>query len=459
MQRSQRSSKLTRRALAWRLGAAGTTAGLVAACGGQVSPSAPASGQSGTPVEVVFMRTANQSLAAAYEAQAEAFNQKQQRLRGRFEAAAVGQGETWDTKLTAMLASDSAPDCFLVSQELMPSLAAGSSLLVLDAYMQRDAKEVDAADFFPSHLAGGKWRGKQVALAPDGCALLTYYNVTLFEAAGVATPKPSWTWNDYLDAARKLTKKDESGQLMQAGAMPVANDNQYWLWLWSNGADLFSADFKQVRVTEKAAIDAVQFVADLVQRHGVTPSSPGANLGPNPQVAGKVAMWNANRGFFGQLQNVTSFKFNVVPFPRSPQTGTSITLTNPGYIAIAASNKHPDAAWEWLKFLTGSEAQIIRSKVQQGGCPSRKSATRDPSYMDYGVPALESTAANKAFADVLSDPKMARFVPQYVGMSDAANIFNKYFNAALQGAQSVPAALDSAKRELEDLLRRQPQPA
>jgi multiple sugar transport system substrate-binding protein len=182
------------------------------------------------------------------------------------------------------------------------------------------------------------------------------------------------------------------------------------------------------------------------------------NLGANPDVAGKVALWNANRGAFGGMQSVTSFKFNVVPFPRSPQTGQSVTIANPGYVGIAKTNKQPDAAWEWLKFLVSTEALIIRSKVQQGGCPSRKSATRDPSYTDYGVPALESTAANKAFADVLGDSKMARFLPNYVGMNEASAIFYKYANAAVKSEQSVPAAMEVARRELEELLRRVPQP-
>ena len=96
--------------------------------------------------------------------------------------------------------------------------------------------------------------------------------------------------------------------------------------------------------------------------------------------------------------------------------------------------------------------------MQQGGCPSRKSATQDPSYADLTLPALESTTANKAFADVLADPKMARFIPQYVAMDEAMGIVGKHLTTATTGAQSVPAAMESAKRELEDLLRRQPQP-
>jgi multiple sugar transport system substrate-binding protein len=434
--------------------------GPLAACSAGGAPAAPKD-TGGPPVEVVFMRPANQAAAGAYNAQAAAFNAKQNRHKGRFEAPALAQGEAWEAKLTAMIAGESAPDVFLVGQEPLPQFASSGTLLVLDPYIKRDAKEVQVDDFFPSHLNGGKWLGKQVGLTADGCALLTYYNVTLFQQAGVPIPKSTWTWSEYLDAARRLTVKDASGQVVQAGAIPTpaGGGNQFWLWLWSNGADVFSPDFKQVKLTEPAALEAIQFVVDLVQRHGATTISPGVSLGANPEVAGKVGMWNANRGFFGNLQQVTSFKFNVLPFPRAPRTAASVTVNVAGHLGIARNNKHPDAAWEWLKFLTGTEAQIIRSTVQQGGCPSRKSATQDKSYTDTTIPALESTAANKTFADVLSDPKMARFIPQYVGLTEATSIFSKHFTAATKGEQSVPAAMEVAKREIEDLLRRQPQPS
>ena len=414
----------------------------------------------GPPIDLLFMRPANQASADAYNAQADAFNKKQTRYRGRFEAPALAQGETWETKLTTMIAGDAAPDVFLTGQEPLPEFASNGTLFVLDNHMKRDAKEVDVNDFFPSHLGGGKWLGKQVALTADGCAQLTYYNATLFQQANVPAPRPTWTWNDYLDAARRTTVKDASGQITQIGASPTAgaNSNQFFLWLWSNGADLFSADLKQVRVAEPAALEALQFVVDLTQRHGATNFSSGVSTGNNPEIAGKVAMWNQVRGFFGQLQPVTSFKFNVMPFPRSPRTGGSTTINAAGQLSIARNNKRPDAAWEWLKFLTSTDAQIIRSTVQQGGCPSRKSATQHKSYTDIGPPALESLTANKTFADVLADPKMARFLPQYVGLTEATTIFNKHFQSAIRGEQAVPAAMEAAKRELEDLLRRVPQP-
>jgi cellulose biosynthesis protein BcsQ len=74
------------------------------------------------------------------------------------------------------------------------------------------------------------------------------------------------------------------------------------------------------------------------------------------------------------------------------------------------------------------------------------------------IPALESASANKMFTDLLSDSKMARFIPQYVAMNEASAIFNKHFATATRGEQSVPAAMEASKRELEELLRRQPQP-
>jgi hypothetical protein len=74
------------------------------------------------------------------------------------------------------------------------------------------------------------------------------------------------------------------------------------------------------------------------------------------------------------------------------------------------------------------------------------------------MPALASPAANKTFADALADPKAARFVPKYVAFNDAQDIVSRYVGAAVRGEQSVPAALEAARRELQALLRDKPQP-
>jgi ABC-type glycerol-3-phosphate transport system substrate-binding protein len=426
---------------------------LAAGCnaGGGTAPAA----DSGPPKSVVFMRPSDPTTQRAYEAQAAAFNKKQSRIQARFEPAVTAQGESWLTKLTTMLAGDAAPDCFLVTQDILPTVASSGALLPLDPLIARDAKEVDPGDFNTAHLEAGKWLGKQVALTPDGCAILEYYNVNHFREAGTAVPRPTWTWADYQDAAIKLTKKD-GGTVIQAGIDTLPTAIQLWPWLWSNGADILSPDFKTVRIAEPRAVEAVQFAVDLVRRHGVTKGSPGVSLGSNTVQEGKVSMWRGNRGMYGALQSVTAFKFDVVPVARAPQ-GASTTVTSPGHIAISKANKQADAAWTWHKFLVSKEALIIRSEMA-GGCPSRKSATQHPSYADYTIPGLESTAANKAFSDVLGDPKTARFVPPYVGMNDAVGIATKHVTAAMNGDAAVPAALDAARRELEDLLKRLPQP-
>ena len=408
---------------------------------------------------VTFMRPADQFLARAYEAQAEAFNKKQSRLKASFDPQAAADYAGWPAKLTTLLASDSVPDCFLVGQDILPGFASMGSLLAVDRYLSRDTREVEPTDFNPPHLEAGKWPGQQVGLTPDGCAVLEYYNLNLFQEAGVAPPRPTWTWNDYLEAARRLTKGSGAAMTQAgigSGTQPTGNN--LWPWLWSNGADLFSPDFKTVRIAEKPAADAVQFAVDLIQRHGVSVASPGTALGGGPELAGKVAMWRANRGFLGNLATSgAAFKVNVVPLPRSPQGG-STTFTTPGHIAIAKLNKQPDAAWEWLKYLTGKEAQIIRSEVTGSGCPSRKSAAQHPSYKDFTSLILEGPVANKTFADVLLDPKSARFVPPYIRMNDAVAIAGKHTGAAMRGEIAVPAALESARRELEELLRQFPQP-
>src|SRR5438067_2005662 len=111
-------SRTTRRSLL----AAGASAGVLAVatgCGAGTNKgdvAAPANFGSGPPIDVVFMRTTDPSGQATYNAQADAFNKKQSKIKARFEPATLGAGETWTAKLLAMVAADAAPDCFLVMQ-------------------------------------------------------------------------------------------------------------------------------------------------------------------------------------------------------------------------------------------------------------------------------------------------------------------------------------------------------
>ena len=69
----------------------------------------------------------------------------------------------------------------------------------------------------------------------------------LFDAAGVDYPDGTWTWTEFLDAAQKLTVRDERGGLPSTA----------WSWRATNtstsstktGADIFDDNLNPTRFT------------------------------------------------------------------------------------------------------------------------------------------------------------------------------------------------------------------
>ncbi|REJ06837.1 extracellular solute-binding protein [Microbacterium bovistercoris] len=109
----------------------------------------------------------------------------------------------YNTLITADLAAGSGPD--IITQKEVKALTT----------FQEGGQLLDVSDVkLPDGIGGAdsyKVDGKAYAVPYRQDSWVLYYNKTLFDAAGVAQPDGSWTWDDYADAAAKLTKGDAKG--------------------------------------------------------------------------------------------------------------------------------------------------------------------------------------------------------------------------------------------------------
>lgn len=78
-------------------------------------------------------------------------------------------------------------------------------------------------------------------------------------------PTEQWTWNEWADAARRLTKSDKN----QYGIGPALAPNlQVSLlpMMGSNGGHHISADFKQTQMLAPVTLETIRWVSDRIQR-------------------------------------------------------------------------------------------------------------------------------------------------------------------------------------------------
>lgn len=208
---------------------------------------------------------------------------------------------------------------------------------------------------------------------PVTCNLsLLYYNKTMFddynegkaESEKLSYPDETWTLADFADACEKLTIPSGAG-VAQYGAELTDNWWGEWLiYVRSYGGDFMNEDETDIALDSEAAKQGFEFMYDLYL-------SGHATRVPNQFSAGEAAMlMGGHVGNWLSYNALEGFEWDVAPLPTLNEGERLATseITADVY-GISNTSKHKDAAWDFLKFLTGYEGQkIINDTVSSVSC-------------------------------------------------------------------------------------------
>jgi len=265
---------------------------------------------------------------------------------------------TYFDKIQAMMAAEDAPDVMFL--HTIPSWAAKGVLEDLTPYIEKSNFPVSA--YNQELLSTFMYKGRIYGFPRDNDTTVLFYNKDLFDEAGVPYPDYSWDWQKFLDAARKLTKRDARGRVIQWGV--VLERNKWHLWIHMNGGRIVDNYDSPTKCTlnERAAVEAIQFIADLILNYKVAPSiAELAQLGSSAELftTGRVAMVLTNAAQINMFVTNKSLRFGVAPLPY--KVTRSNTLGGAGFVMYSKS-KNKDAAWKFMQFLCGPKGQAIFAK-------------------------------------------------------------------------------------------------
>jgi multiple sugar transport system substrate-binding protein len=320
--------------------------------------------------------------------------------------------DQYPTKLQTLFAAGTPPDVYCYLQEVTPiiTVAEKKMHLPLTDYIQKD--NLDLSDFRPDALNLYIWDNVTYAIPRDYGNQNIYYNVDLFDAAGLQAPPSdwedkTWTFDAFLETAKALTKgtadhTDQWGFLVNRAQRPWAS------WLYSNGGALVHRDQRGVAtdsaMADDASVQALQFAQDLIHKHKVAPTPDiESELGGFDLFAtGKVGMMINNPSAVNRYRTIETFKWNVatIPLGAAEKRGTGGGGT--GW-ASGAATKSPDIAWEFIKYITTPQAQL--DEVAVGATtPSRLSVVTSDSFLDASKPPSNAKAFAQAQEYVVRDP-------------------------------------------------------
>ena len=262
-----------------------------------------------------------------------------------------------EEKLLALLAAGTPPDVWWTPHGGTIQVADGS---ILDI---RPILEGDPImeDILPVYLEPYVGLDGGVYGLPNGTWFwLIYYNKKLLEEAGVPFPTKDWTWDDLLSSAKELTKTDEAGKTTQWG---YNNGGVAWgggsrPFIYSNGGKEISDDGTRFLLDSDEAIEALQFLYDLVHDHkvmpapdflkglGITDRQAFSNRSLAMHTDGCPPDWTFP--MFTEALSWEELDCVVLPHPKGK---TLVNWAGFGGFSISAKTSNPKAAFELLKFL------------------------------------------------------------------------------------------------------------
>jgi multiple sugar transport system substrate-binding protein len=294
----------------------------------------------------------------------------------------------YDDKLLTMYSAGNPPDVLRLNDDYILAYKTKNLIAALDGYMKTSGIKKD--DFYSAIINFPVYENKTYSWFMGINPRLIYYNVGLFKQNGVKLPpakwqKTGWTFDDLVDTAKRLTQPGSPGLYGAALYDDTGNEQTFSM---NNGSPtgIFSKDGRTFTLADPPGYEAIQWIADLANKHRVQPTRQVANDNKGTDdmfINQQLAMRFTTTGFINRIRrDAPSLEFDVTPVPmKTVRLGEGSIQT----YALAVGAKNPDNGWRLLNFFTEQDA--AHAFIDTGYViPAKKTFAKDYVAASKGKP-------------------------------------------------------------------------
>ncbi len=336
-------------------------------------------------------------------------------------------------KILISAKSDTLPDVARLDSAWVPEYQKMGILVPLNQEMS-DFQDVSDG-LLESAMTTAQIGGDSYGLALNTNTKILYYNTGAFEKAGLKAPA---TMKEFAEDCKKLSGKNDAGQQVWGYDEPGLAGWNLCPFIWSMGGSLTNED--QTKATgylnSKETVAAIQMLADLYKDQAIT----GWNSGDIPMTdgfgTGRYMMILEGPWKVSELAGAyPEFEYATAPVPAGD--GGSISVLGGEDIGMF-NTANKDAAWKFMKFMTGEYAQEEMAKCGQIPCNKE---------------ALESDTVKKAdFAPYIEQLKTAKSRPTVASWSEIDSELTASVTAVMNGEKTAQEAMDDLAKKVDALL-------
>ena len=345
-------------------------------------------------------------------------------------------------KILTMFAGGDPPDVFAIFPAPLVVFANKGVLQPLDPLVKQD--KTDLSDFWPASIKMFTWKDALYGVPRGFANNPGYVNLDAFKEAGIPAPPTdfkdtTWTFDHIIQVAKQLTKT-ANGRTTRFGTDVLTDLRDSWgPIVWSNGGEWFNTEMTACTVTDAAAVDALQFLQDLITKYKVAPlSAQTAELG------GDLSMFTANQvGFYtysgAWLRQTRAAKFNW-DYCVTPR-GAKGTVVGGGGVAwsIAKATKDLKNSWLLLQHVADAQTQKTLATVFY---PGRRSAAEYLAGLDPTLPPQHRQVLIEAMDYVRTDPVHPRWSEINTAITKQLSYLWDGSHPAKQVAGQIKATVD-----------------
>jgi multiple sugar transport system substrate-binding protein len=353
-------------------------------------------------------------------------------------------------KLLTMIAGGEAPDVYWTHTYINPGLAKRSVPLALDDLFASDTSW-SPDDYFAGSIADFQLNGSLYAAPRETTASVMIYNKTLLEESGATLPTENWTWDDFVEAARTVTK-GEGAEKIYGVANYTANAYTF-VRVWQKGGDILNEDRTSYTMNEEAAVAAVQSIADLIHVDGVHALQTGAELAGRPYaevfLTGQIAMFPQFSVFSAILP--AEFEWDIAHMPHNADEARTTRVASAGH-SIYSGTENVEGAWAWLRMVS-SQTAFEHLAANGLSVPAHRAVAESPLYLGEDTPP----ESKQIFLDALNYGQPEPVAGDWIGV-------HREITTALEGVYGISqrdaqTALDEIADLVNELIAAEPQVA
>lgn len=289
-----------------------------------------------------------------------------------------------------------------------------------------------------------------------------WYHKDMFDKAGIPYPPRTWTWEQFLDVAKKMTVRDARGRVAQYALMGDVGKVAL-PFMWSNGGRMFNDSGTRCVLNSPENIEALQFWYDLMYKHEVIPSpvaeatmstSGGWGSGVITMFGDKrCAMAAGGRWWLNTLRSYKELDLGVCEMPY-----TKVDRVRGGARATLINKFSPnrEAALDFLTFLAGEPySKLINDQADAFGPLRGLSTTRGFLFN----PEFPKETYNDVWAGIMDKAESDEVSP-FLNLETANRILYRQLDL-IKSQQKTPAqamkdAEDDINREIREAVSKSP---